>query len=135
MDHLIAKTRLEKTSSMMMPPPMNKKVKVNIFVKILEKKNAVGTCADKVIKVANNKKKLPTTNLCWSFETKEAEKMQKQKKYMAKLYFIKMNHWHSTNPYLHQSLPHPRLERHHHFCQSVKKVRFLTSFNLQITDH
>ena len=64
MDQLIAKMRWEKTSGMMMPPPMNKKVKVNIFVKILEKKNAVGTCADKVIKDANNKKKLPTTNLC-----------------------------------------------------------------------
>ena len=79
MDQLIAKMRWEKTSSMMMPPPMNKKVKVNIFVKILEKKNAVGTCADKVIKDANNKKKLPTTNLCWSFERKKQKKCKNTK--------------------------------------------------------
>ena len=33
----IAKMRLEKTSNTMTPPPTNKKVKVNIFMKILEK--------------------------------------------------------------------------------------------------
>ena len=79
MDQLMAKTRLEKTSSTMMPPPMNKKVKVNIFVKILEKKNAVATCADKVITDANNKKKLPTTNLCQSFEQKNQKKWKNTK--------------------------------------------------------
>ena len=125
MDQLIAKTRLEKLSSTMMPPPMNKKVKVNIFVKILEKKTQLAHVLIKLLKMLITKKRLPTTNLCQSFEQKNQKKWKNTKNtWMAKLYFIKMNHRHSTNPYLHQDLPHPRLERHHHFCQSVKKWTF-----------
>ena len=56
MDHLIAKTRLEKTSSIMMPPPMNKKVKVNIFVKILEKKTQLAHALIKLLKLLITKK-------------------------------------------------------------------------------
>ena len=56
MDQLIAKMRWEKTSSMMMPPPMNKKVKVNIFVKILEKKTQLAHALIKLLKLLITKK-------------------------------------------------------------------------------
>ena len=55
----IAKMRLEKTSNTMTPPPKNKKVKVNLFCEnIRKRKNAVDTCADKVVEDAKNKKRL-----------------------------------------------------------------------------
>ena len=54
----IAKTSLEKTSNKMTPPPTNKKVKVKIFVKALEKRKTLPIHAlIKLLNMLENKKK------------------------------------------------------------------------------
>ena len=55
----IAKMRLEKTLNKMTPPPTNKKVKVNIFLKALEKgKILLIHALIKLIKILKMKKRL-----------------------------------------------------------------------------
>ena len=55
----ITKTRLEKTLNKMTPPPTNKKVKVNIFLKALEKgKMLLIHALIKLIKILKMKKRL-----------------------------------------------------------------------------